>query len=81
MMLLLQDDLHLQQEFELLDAGGAWVARVAGLTDGTVKVAPDPYGLTGSWKKEKQALSIVDPAGMPVARFVSQGLDSRGRRL
>jgi hypothetical protein len=81
MMLLLQDGMHLQQEFELLDVGGGWVARVVGLPDGTVKVEPDLYGLTGSWKREKLALSIVDATGRPVARFVSQGLDSRSRRL
>lgn len=81
MMLLLQDGMHLQQEFELLDAGSGWVARVVGRPDGTVKVEPDPYGLSGSWRREEMALSIVDATGRPVARFVSQGLDSRSRRL
>ncbi len=81
MMLLLQGDIHLQQEFELLDAGGGWVARVVGLPDGTVTVEPDPYGLSGSWKKEETTLGIVDAAGRSVARFVSQGLDGRSRRL
>ena len=73
MMLLLQGDgMHLQQEFELLDSGGGWVARLVGLPDGTVKVEPDPYGLAGAWKREGLALSIVDATGRPVARFVSQ---------
>ncbi|MCA0303886.1 MAG: glycosyltransferase family 2 protein [Proteobacteria bacterium] len=82
MMLLLQDDgAHLRQAFELLDAGGGFVARVVGRADGTVAVDPDPYGLAGSWKRDGEALLIVDPAGTTVARFVSQGLDSRGERL
>jgi hypothetical protein len=82
MMLLLQGDgMHLRQEFDLLDAGGGWVARVVGQPDGTVKVEPDPYGLAGSWKREDSALSIVDAAGQPMARFVSQGLDTSSRRL
>ena len=81
MMLLLQDVRHLQQEFELLDAGGGLVSRVVGLPDGTVKVEPDPYGLTGSWKKDEMALGIVDATGTQVARFVSQGLDGRSRRV
>ncbi|OYY36792.1 glycosyltransferase family A protein [Reyranella sp.] len=82
MMFLLQDDgVHLQQAFELLDAGGSLVARVVGQPDGTVAVEPDPYGLAGSWKRDGLALLIVDAAGATVARFVSQGLDGRGRRL
>jgi len=81
MMLLLQDDRHLRQEFELLDAGGGWVARVVGLPDGSVEVEPDPYGLSGTWKREETALCIVDAAQSTVARFVSQGLDGRSRRL
>jgi cellulose synthase/poly-beta-1,6-N-acetylglucosamine synthase-like glycosyltransferase len=82
MISLLQDGLlPLQQEFELLDAGGGWVARVVGLPDGTVKVEPDPFGLTGFWKREELAVSIVDAMGTPIARFVSEGLDSRSRKL
>ncbi len=80
-MLLLQDGGHLQQEFDLLDAGGGWVARVVGRPDGTVAVEPDPFGISGSWKREDTALGIVDASGATVARFVSQGLDGRSRRL
>src|SRR5205807_9617750 len=81
MISLLHDGLHLRQEFELLDAGGGWVARVVGLPDGTVKVEPDPFGLTGFWKPEELAVRIVDTTGTPVARFVSEWLDSRSRKL
>src|SRR6266850_919968 len=82
MISLLQDGLlPLRQEFELLDSGGGWVARVVGLPDGTVKVEPDPFGLTGCWKREGLTLSIVDAMGTAVARFVSEGLDSRSRKL
>jgi cellulose synthase/poly-beta-1,6-N-acetylglucosamine synthase-like glycosyltransferase len=81
MISFLQDESSLQQEFELLDAGGGWVSRVSALPDGTVRFEPDPFGLTGFWQRRDGTLSVVDAAGATLARFVSQGLDRRGRIL
>ncbi len=78
---LLRDELSALQEFELLDAGGGWVARIRLLPDGTVTARPDPFGLTGFWKRHDQVLSIVDATGAVVARFDSEGLDGRGHKL
>ena len=78
---VLRDALHGAQECELLDAGGGWVARIELLPDGTVTARPDPFGLTGSWTRRDQVLSIAGASGGVVARFDAEGLDERGRKL
>ncbi len=81
MINLLRDEWNFPQQCDLLDAGGSWVARVELLPDGTVEIRPDPFGLTGFWKRQDHTLSIVDAKGEPVARFDSEGLDRTGRKL
>lgn len=81
MITLLQDDWHLRLEFDLLDAGGAMIARVSSRSDGSVEVRPDLYGLSGFWKREAETLCIVDSSASPVARFNCEGLDGKGRKL
>lgn len=81
MINLLRDNLDFAQQCELIDAGGGWVARVELLPDGTVKAEPDHFGITGRWTRHDQTLSIVNAQGELVARFDSEGLDRRGRKL
>ena len=79
MLSLLSDDWNSTWTFDLLDAGGGLVSRLTGLPDGTLESRPDPFGLSGRWKREHLTLSIVDANGAPVAHFSSEGLDNRGR--
>jgi hypothetical protein len=81
MINLLRDELHAPQECELLDAGGGWVARIELSPDGTVRARPDTFGLTGSWTRRDQIVTIVGASGDAIARFDSEGLDRRGDTL
>jgi len=81
MMHLLRGAWSPPQDYELLDAGGSWVARIELLVDGTVMSRPDPFRLAGFWKREDRGLTIRAPGGEVLARFASEGLDAQGRTL
>jgi glycosyltransferase involved in cell wall biosynthesis len=81
MFSLLRSTLGDRIDFDLLDAGGARVGHMELEADGVARVRPDPYGLSGSWRRDGQVVRLTDGQGRVVANFDSEGLDGQGRKL